>query len=116
MSSPTVNPLKYQTPTQPASTAAADEVMTVKLRYKAPDGDESRLVSATVRDHRQALGANVGFASAVAEVGMLLRASKHAPAASYAAAVERARRFRRDDAEGNRAKFIKLAELAMILG
>ena len=78
--------------------------------------DESRLVSAAVRNQRQAMGANVGFASAVAEVGMLLRASKHAPAASYAAAVERAWRFRRDDAEGNRAEFIKLVELAMSLG
>ena len=59
--------------------------------------------------------ANVGFASAVAEVGMLLRASKHAPSANYEAAVERARRFRGDDGEGYRAEFIKLAELAASL-
>jgi Ca-activated chloride channel family protein len=59
--------------------------------------------------------ANVGFASAVAEVGMLLRQSKHAPAASYSAAVARARRFRQDDAEGYRAEFVKLAELAASL-
>ncbi len=59
--------------------------------------------------------ANVGFASAVAEVGMLLRQSKYAPAASYSAAVARARRFRQDDAEGYRAEFVKLAELAASL-
>ena len=116
MPGPTVDPLKYQTPTQPTSAASADELMTVKLRYKAPDANESHLISATVRSRREAMGVNVGFASAVAEVGMLLRGSKHAPAASYIAAVERARRFRRQDPDGVRAEFIKLAELAMSLG
>jgi Ca-activated chloride channel family protein len=115
MSGPTVDPLKYQAPAHTTSSASADELLTVKLRYKAPDGDESRLIAHTVRDHPQALTANLGFASAVAEVGMLLRASKHAPSASYEAAVERARRFRESDPEGYRAEFIKLAELAASL-
>ena len=115
MDTPSVDPLKYQAPPSRPAGASSDELLTVKLRYKAPDGDESRLISATVGTRVQTMTANVGFASAVAEVGMLLRQSKHAPAASYSAAVARARRFRQDDAEGYRAEFVKLAELAASL-
>jgi Ca-activated chloride channel family protein len=108
--------LKYQTTSQPTSAASSDELLTVKLRYKAPDGDESRLISTSVSNRPQEIRANLGFASAVAEVGMLLRQSPHAPSASYAKAVARARKFRQNDPEGTRAEFIKLAELAESLG
>ena len=50
----------------------------MKLRYKAPDGDVSKLTSAVIADRPQAIGANLGFASAVAEAGMVLRHSPHA--------------------------------------
>ena len=46
---PSVDALKYQTPSQPARLASSDELVTVKLRYKAPDGDTSRLLSRTLR-------------------------------------------------------------------
>ncbi len=110
-----VDPLRYQTPTQTTSVASSDELMTVKLRYKAPDGEESRLISSVMTNRPQEIRANLGFASAVAEVGMLLRDSKHAPTASYESAVARARKFRQNDPEGTRAEFIKLAELAASL-
>ena len=109
---PPVDPLKYQTPPQPARTASADELVTVKLRYKAPDGDTSRLLSTTLRSQPRSLTANLGFASAVVEVGMLLRGSKHAGNGAFASAVARASKFRGVDSEGYRAEFIKLAELA----
>ena len=41
--------------------------------------------------------ANLGFASAVAEFGMLLRGSPHAGRASYGAVIDRARRYAGDD-------------------
>jgi Ca-activated chloride channel family protein len=86
--------------------------MTVKLRYKAPDGDTSRLISTVVRTRTQAMSVNMGFASAVAELGMLLRGSEHAGSASYDALVARARKYRGADADGYRAEFIRLSELA----
>ncbi len=113
---PTLDPLKYQSPGQTTAAASAGELLTVKLRYKAPDGDVSRLIARTMTSRPQPLTANLGFASAVAEVGMLLRQSKLAPAAGYESAIARARRFRQDDADGYRAEFIKLAELAAGLG
>jgi Ca-activated chloride channel homolog len=112
---PSVDPLKYQTPPQPARAASADELVTVKLRYKAPDGETSRLLSTTLRSQPRPLTANLGFASAVAEFGMLLRGSKHSGSAAFAAAVARASKFRGIDGEGYRAEFIKLAELASSL-
>ena len=55
-----------------------DELLTVKLRYKEPDGDASRLMSVPVKDRATgALSANLGFAAAVAEFGMLLRESEY---------------------------------------
>ena len=113
--SPNVDPLKYQRTREPAFAASSKELMTVKLRYKQPEGSESRLLSTVVLDNPARLGANLGFASAVAEVGMLLRQSKHAADASYRAAIARARTFRGEDPEGYRTEFIRLAELASSL-
>ena len=110
-----VDPLKYQAPAPRTSAGSSDELLTVKLRYKAPDADDSKLISVVLGSRAQQMTANVGFASAVAEVGMLLRKSKHAPSASYESALTRARRFRQEDPEGYRAEFIKLAELASSL-
>jgi Ca-activated chloride channel family protein len=117
---PPLDPLKYQQPAAPAPRPAtpaafADELMTVKLRYKAPDGDTSRLVSAVVRNKPQPMSANIGFASAVAELGMLLRGSQTRGSASFEALAARAGKFRGSDADGYRAEFIKLAELASSL-
>ena len=43
------------------------------------------------------------------EVGMLLRASKHAGSGSFASAIARASKFRGSDGDDYRAEFIKLA-------
>jgi len=56
--------------------------------------------------------ANLGFAPAVAEFGMLLRGSDHAGRASYGAVIDRARRYSSDDRHGYQAEFIGLAERA----
>jgi Ca-activated chloride channel homolog len=111
-----VDPLKYQR-TNPAatSTAGRDELMTVKLRYKAPDGDESRLMSVPVKNHTSELSQNVGFAAAVAEFGMLLRKSAYRGSSSHAEAASLARRFRGSDPDGYRAEFVRLVELAAAL-
>jgi Ca-activated chloride channel family protein len=108
-----VDPLKYQRPAEPAAGASRDEVMTVKLRYKAPDGDESRLIALPVKDRANGpLTANVGFAAAVAEFSLLIRKSEYRGSASYADAAALARKFRGDDPDGYRSEFVKLVELA----
>lgn len=42
--SPATGDLKYGSEPEPSGDAAADELLTVKLRYKQPDGDTSRLL------------------------------------------------------------------------
>ena len=111
-----VDPLKYQRPAQPpqerTAAAASNELVTVKLRYKPPSEDVSRLITAVIDNRPVPLGANLGFASAVAEFGMLLRDSPNKAGASFDAVIARARQFRGEDAEGYRAEFIRLADLA----
>ena len=109
---PAVDPLRYQTNPQPTTNATANELATLKLRYKQPDGDVSKLISVAIRSETRPLSANIGFASAIAEFGMMLRQSKHAGSSSFPSAIERARRFRGEDPDRNRAEFIKLVELA----
>ncbi len=106
-----VDPLKYQAPRAPAATQTK-EVLTVKVRYKAPDGDASRLISASMANRVATDAPNIGFAAAVAEWGMLLRRSEYSGAATHAGAAALARRFRGADPEGYRAEFIRLVELA----
>ena len=82
----TVDPLKYQRPTAPTGAAATDELMTVKLRFKPPQGDTSQLVSVPIADGAQAFdgaSADLRFAAAVALFGMKLRGSTHAASVSY---------------------------------
>jgi Ca-activated chloride channel family protein len=111
VSSPIVDPLRYQ---RQAGTRAANssELAMVKVRYKAPDGDTSELVASVLGAKPRAMSRNLGFASAVAEFGMLLVDSPHRGRATYASAAARARQFAGEDAEGYRAQFVKLVETA----
>ena len=109
---PGVDPLKYQRPAPPATRIAGDELMTLKLRYKAPDADVSKLIAVPVKNQSREMSGNIGFAAAVAEFGMLLRQSEHRGASSYASASALAKRFRGPDPDGYRAEFVRLVELA----
>jgi Ca-activated chloride channel family protein len=109
---PSVDPLRYQQPLEPARGTGTSELATVKVRYKAPDGDASRLLSTVLANRAQAMTANIGFASAVAEFGLLLRQSDHRGTASFESIIARTRTFRGADPEGYRAEFTKLVDLA----
>jgi len=101
-----IDPLKYQT-TQVAAAAPPGEAMTVKIRYKAPDGDVSTLMTTAVANQTQSIP-ELGFAAAVVEFGMLLRDSEFKGASSFSEALALAQRFKGDDPHGHRAEFIRL--------
>ena len=73
--------LKYQ---QNTSTGNKDELLTVSLRYKEPDEDESKLLAVPVTDevYTKKMPENLTFAAAVAEFGMVLRNSEFKGTAS----------------------------------
>jgi Ca-activated chloride channel family protein len=114
-----VDKLKYQKEVTPLSKSKhTDEIMTVKFRYKAPDGDVSKLIEHPIKDNRVAIAKtsdNFRFAAAVAELGMLLRNSEFRADASYDNVLKTARKAKGTDTEGYRAEFIKLAEGAQQL-
>jgi Ca-activated chloride channel family protein len=118
---PAVDALRYQqtsqtrpprTTTTTSTAADASELGFVKVRYKRPSEDTSQLITMVIRNRPQPMTANLGFASAVAEFGMLLRQSDYRGNASFASALERARRFRGQDEDGYRAEFVRLVDLA----
>ena len=112
---PGVDPLKYQRESQQTRAAGSGELLTVKVRFKEPDGETSRLLSRVLSNQSTAMTANLGFASAVAEFGMLLRESPLRGSASFASLTARARKFVGEDEDGYRAQFIQLAERAATL-
>jgi len=104
------DPLRYQRPA--AQSAPTDELLHVAMRWKAPDGDRSRLVTHPVAARRASPSESMRFASAVAGFGMLLRNSPYAGTLSWPRVLEMARGARGADRDGYRADFIRLAELA----
>jgi len=114
-----VDDLKYQQKVKPVSkTTHNGEIMTVKFRYKAPDGDVSKLIEHPVKDTRtglERLSANFRFAASVAQFGMLLRDSEFKSGASYDNVLELARKAKGLDEEGYRSEFIKLVKEAQLL-
>lgn len=115
-----VDPLKYQQPDEPPAKAVATnstELMNIKVRYKTPDGDTSKLLEFPVRasDQNHGMPANLGFAASVAQFGMLLRRSEFKGSTTWQDALSLAREQRGNDPDGYRAEFIRLIELASAL-
>jgi Ca-activated chloride channel homolog len=103
-----VDPLKYQTT---KVTASSSELLTLKLRYKEPEGDTSKLLTYTVSDNHADVTAasnNLRFASAVAEFGMLLRDSKFKGDATYDEVRTLAQKSLGRDFEGYRRDFLTM--------
>jgi Ca-activated chloride channel homolog len=113
---PGIDPLKY---TKAASSAApSNESFTVKLRYKRPDGDTSRLLEYGVVDAGQSF-ANASddfkFASAVAGFGMLLRDSPDKGSITYPGVLEIAGSTLSKDPSGYRQEFVAAVRQAKAL-
>jgi Ca-activated chloride channel family protein len=103
-----VDQLKYQT-TKVAG--ASPDLLTLKLRYKEPEGDNSNLLVYTVHDSNADVTAasnNLRFASAVAEFGMLLRDSKFKGDATYDEVRTLAQKSLGRDFEGYRHDFLTM--------
>lgn len=105
--------LKYQNSGLTEAAVASGELMTLKLRYKAPDGDTSRLIERAVINPGQAarrVGNNFFFSAAVAEFGMILRDSDYKNTATLDQVMALARDAQGADPFGYRAEFIRLVE------
>jgi Ca-activated chloride channel family protein len=111
---PGVDALKYQAVAATPAAASA-ELMTVKLRYKAPEGSTSQLMSFPVADSNRSaaqLSDDFRFSAAVAGFGMMLRGSELKGTDSWSLVRELARSARTDDPNGHRAEFLSLIDRA----
>ena len=118
LSIPGVDPLKYQTPMGTTEVAQSGELLTLKLRYKQPDGQTSRLLEFPVRDADQAYSQasqDFKFAAAVASFGMILRESPYKGNGTLAAVLELAEEGKGSDPHGYRGEFLELVKLARAL-
>ncbi len=110
---PRPDSLRYTKTPSRTNASASSELMYVKLRYKPPTGSRSREITHVVADETTARpSADFAFASAVAELGMVLRDSPHKGKSSLDSVIVRGERSRGADAYGYRAEFVSLAKMA----
>ena len=109
-----VDDLKYQKKEKMTlKPTGSDELLTVKLRYKAPDKDVSRKMELPFVDNKgDSVSSDFRFASAVAMFGQLLRDSDFKGTADYDKVIKLAKQGLNNDERGYRREFIRLGEAA----
>ncbi len=103
--------LKYQAP---ADVSDSTELLTVSLRYKAPNGNKSTLLTYPVESgsYTRELSENLSFAAAVAEFGMVLRNSEYKGNATYDTVLALAEPCIHAHTDDYKKEFLQLAEKA----
>lgn len=107
-----VDDLKYQK-LEPAK-SNPKEWLTLKLRYKKPDDQNSQLLQETLKGQPLAFekaSENLRWAGAVAEFGMLLRASAFVQNGTFNQVLEIAEGAKGEDKEGYRSEFIRMVRI-----
>ncbi len=115
-----VDALKYQKPVKQQNVKLdfAGELMNIKLRYKQPNGDVSKLLVHPVMDADKTIlnaSSNMRFAAAVAQFGMLLRNSEFKGSGGYELVKQLASNATANDLEGYRKEFVEMVSKAKAL-
>jgi Ca-activated chloride channel family protein len=114
-----VDPLRYGEHADERVDPSATEFAFLRLRYKAPDGDQSKLIETplpiSALQETNETPADARFAMAVAAFGQRLRGGDYIGAFGYDQIAEAARASRGSDGDGYRAEFIELVEMAKAL-
>jgi Ca-activated chloride channel family protein len=114
-----IDPLKYQKSkiSKPVVLTGSEELLTIKLRYKEPDGNSSKKIELPVIDRQ---GNNVSsdfrFAAAVAMFGQLLGDSQYKGNANYDKVIALAKTGLNNDEQGYRREFVRLVETVKGMG
>jgi Ca-activated chloride channel homolog len=111
---PGVDDLRYSR-VEPSDTQFNAELLTVKLRYKEPDGSESKLLTMGLLDKNNSFenaSENLRFASAVASFGMILRDSNYKGETNFNSIRQIAGASRGNDLKNYRNEFLELIEKA----
>ena len=114
----TTDSLKYQETRVKQEASTGNEIMTVKLRYKLPKEEVSKLIEKPVIDEQipiEKSSNNFRFSAAVAGFGMILRDSKFKGNLTYKDIIKLAQKSKGQDKNGYRAEFIGLIETCDLL-
>ncbi|MCE7041491.1 VWA domain-containing protein [Dyadobacter sp. CY312] len=114
---PKTDELKYQK-TEKNKNYPQNELLTLKIRYKKPDGEKSSLFEIPVKNTSKSLVStsdNFRFAAAVAEFGLLLRRSEFVGTSGYGQVIKLAKGASGKDEEGYRSEFVQLVKTAEML-
>ncbi|MCR5504805.1 MAG: VWA domain-containing protein [Elusimicrobiaceae bacterium] len=115
---PTIDDLKYSV-TEKQTATRSDELLTVKLRYKEPDGDKSKLMSEVLKksDYKpfEKTTDDTRFALSVAAFAELLKDNRYSKDVDIDKIIEVARKAKGEDADGYRADFVKIMSLYQAL-
>lgn len=117
-----IDPLRYQADAEsekvPTEAANSGELMTLKLRYKQPEGSVSRKIVYAVHDEGSGLNKaseDFRFAASVASFGMLLRGSRYKGTANWDDTLRLAQEGQGADVGGYRLEFTYLVQRAAAL-
>ena len=114
------NPLRYQT-TNGDQQSVSNELAHLLLRYKAPNGEDSKLLEwpllrSAIKSDWAHTSERMRFAAAVAGFGQLLKGGKYIGKFSYGDVAKLAQSARGEDRFGYRSEFLSLVNLAQSLG
>jgi Ca-activated chloride channel homolog len=116
LSSPGVDPLKYQNERTASSAASGADLVTVKIRYKPPTSEQSLLLSKVVVDRPMPLAQatdNTRFGAAVAQYALTLRGAPGFTKDRLASARSLAASAVGKEVRGERHEFLALMDRAM---
>jgi Ca-activated chloride channel family protein len=111
-------PLRYQQTILSSGARKSNEALTVSLRYKPLDQEQSRLLAVPVAEkttHLADTPDDFRFACAVAAFGMLLRESEYIGGFTYDEVLTLARKSKGADENGYRTELVQLIETAELL-
>ncbi len=114
-----VDPLRYSNEQGKSKQASLlSEAAMIKLRYKLPDQDKSRLISQVIptsdlKEHQ--IGKNIRFAASAAGFAQLLRGGRYLESWSWNDAIASAKAAKGKDNQGYRSEMIQLMEMAKLL-
>jgi Ca-activated chloride channel family protein len=113
-----VDPLRYSSKDQ-ARAKGAGEIANVRLRYKLPDAESSRLLEYPIAKSSlvatNQASTDLRFAASVAAFGQLLRGGKYVEQYSYADVLSLAKNALGRDDQGYRREFVNLVQVAQSL-
>mgnify|MGYP003416870135 FL=1 len=115
-----LEPLRYESAAN-ETRSKSDEIAHLRLRYKAPTGDDSKLLEwplqrAAIKTDLAQASERMRFAAAVAGFGQLLKGGKYTGNFGFADVEKLAQGARGNDQFGYRGEFLSLVNLAQSLG